>query len=298
LDQAITLREKVANVYKGAQPAKVENNHPVHVVAVTSGKGGVGKTNIVINTGIALAKMDYKVMIFDADLGLANVDVLLGLTPRYNMRHVLAGQRSLEEIIIDGPMGVKILPAASGFDEITSLGEDQRLALLSHFENYQEDIDILLIDTGAGIGQNVMYFSSVARQIMVVATSEPTSITDAYAVMKVLATRYGEKQFTLLVNNVGNENTAKGVYQNLADVAERFLNISIDYAGFIPNDPNFRKAVSRQKPLLELFPEATSARAFSALAKNIMKHQDEQSMKSSLQFCWRRLLIKDNGGGV
>ena len=293
MDQAITLREKVAGYYKGTQAMAKESNKPVHVVAVTSGKGGVGKTNIVINTGVALADLGYKVMIFDADLGLANVDVLLGLNPRYNIRHVLSGERNLDEIIIEGPRGIKILPAASGFDEIASLNENERLALLSHFENYDGELDILLIDTGAGIGPNVMYFSSVARQILVVATAEPTSITDAYAVMKVLATRYGEKQFTLLVNNVKNEIVAKSVYQNLADVAEKFLNISIDYAGFIPKDLNLVKAVTRQKSLVELFPDAPSVKSFSLLAKNLMKRRNDENMKGSLQFCWRRLLLKD-----
>jgi flagellar biosynthesis protein FlhG len=281
------------DIRNGSAPGKKEKPHPIHVVSVTSGKGGVGKTNVVINVGIALSRMGYKVMIFDADLGLANVDVLLGLTPRFNIRHVLSGRQSLSDVIVDGPEGIKILPAASGVDEIAHLTDQERILLLSHFESYEEDFDILLIDTGAGIGPNVMYFNSAARQILVVATAEPTSITDAYAVMKVLSTKYGEKEFTLLVNNVKNDQAAKAVYQNLSSVAERFLNISIDYAGFIPSDSNLTKAVTRQKALVQLYPQSPSSEAFSSLAGLLVKRLNDDRLKGSLQFCWRRLLVKE-----
>lgn len=290
MDQAFSLRGKASSHYN--RLGGPEEKSGTHVISVTSGKGGVGKTNVVINTGIAMAQAGMKVMIFDADLGLANVDILLGLSPRYNIRHVLSGEKRLSEIIVEGPDGLKILPAASGVDSITNLGETDRLALLSHFEAYDGDIDILLIDTGAGIGPNVMYFNSAARLILVVATPEPTSITDAYAVMKVLSTKYGEKEFTLLVNNAKNEKVAKSVYQNLATVTERFLNISIDYAGFIPTDINLRKAVTRQLPLIKAFPNSPASLAFRELAKTLLKTRGKQGVKGSLQFFWRRLLSK------
>ena len=271
----------------------VRGSRPIHVVSITSGKGGVGKTNIVVNVGIAMSRAGLKVMIFDADLGLANVDVLLGLTPRYNIRHVLTGERSLNDVIIEGPEGMKILPAASGIDEVTHLSEAEKLDLLTHFEIYDGDIDILLIDTGAGIGKNVMYFNSAARQIVVVATPEPTSITDAYALMKVLATQYDEKRFTLLVNNVKSERDAKNVYSNLSNVAERFLNISIDFAGYIPHDPNLSRAVARQTSLIQAYPKSAACRAFESLADVISKRREDDRMKGSLQFCWKRLLIRN-----
>ena len=292
MDQAIALREKVTGMLDG-RIESVKGARPIHVVSVTSGKGGVGKTNIVVNVGIAMSKAGLKVMIFDADLGLANVDVLLGLTPRFNIRHVISGECPLKDVIVEGPEGMKILPAASGIDEVTHLSETEKLDLLTHFETYDGDIDVLLIDTGAGIGRNVLYFNSAARQIIVVATPEPTSITDAYALMKVLATRYDEKKFTLLVNNVRNERDAKNVYSNLSNVAERFLNISIDFAGYIPYDSNLSKAVARQKSLIQAYPKSAASQAFESLAKVISKRREDDRMKGSLQFCWKRLLIRN-----
>ncbi|HEN20532.1 MAG TPA: MinD/ParA family protein, partial [Desulfobacteraceae bacterium] len=193
------------------------------VIAITSGKGGVGKTNIVANLGFALSRLRKKVLVLDADLGLGNLDVLLGIAPKYNLSHVVAGEKSISDIIVKGPGEMKILPAGSGIQEITDLSRDQKIRILSELDTLLDTVDILLIDTAAGISSNVMYFNVSAQNIIVVATPEPTSMTDAYALMKVLSMRYSEKKFSLLVNLAASVEEAHEVFRQLDLVAKRFL---------------------------------------------------------------------------
>lgn len=160
----------------------------LRVIAVTSGKGGVGKSNVVVNLGLALARQGLKVLLIDADLGLANLDILLGLTPRFTMQDLLSLHKSLAEVMVEGPEGIKVLPASSGIPELVELDEYQKMFLLNELDNYSENLDVVLIDTGAGISRNVLFFTIAAMERIVVANNEPTSITDAYALMKVLVT--------------------------------------------------------------------------------------------------------------
>ena len=220
----------------------VEKN--IRTIAVTSGKGGVGKTNIVANLAFAFRKLGKQVMILDADLGLSNIDVLLDLAPKFNIQHVLSGEKGIADIITETENGVKILPASSGIQELTHLDEFQRLRLLEEFDSYGSGIDVLLIDTAAGISSNVGFFCATAQEIMVITSPEPTAITDAYALMKVLYTRYQEKKFRLLVNSVRSEEEGLQVFRKLALVAEKFLNISLDYVGHLPHDTSVPKAVN------------------------------------------------------
>ncbi len=169
----------------------------ISTIAVTSGKGGVGKTNIVANLAISLQRQGKKVLIFDADLGLSNIDILFGMAPRYNIHHLLKGERSLEEVIVKGPEGVMVLPASSGIEELTRINEFERLRLLDEFDSFDEDVDVLLIDTSGGISSNVTFFCMAAQDIVVVITPEPTSLTDAYALIKLLYTRYQEREFKI-----------------------------------------------------------------------------------------------------
>ncbi len=177
----------------------------VRVISVTSGKGGVGKTCCVVNLAISLAREGKRVLVFDADLGLCNLDVMLGLSPKYNINHVLRGEKQIEDVIVKGPEGIMVIPAASGISELTNLNAEQRLALTSSMEMLDKDVDIMIIDTGAGISNNVMFFNTAAQEIIVVVTPEPTSLTDAYALMKVLMKKHGEKSFKLLVNTARGE---------------------------------------------------------------------------------------------
>jgi flagellar biosynthesis protein FlhG len=284
MDQTATLRQAVAL----NAPDRV-----VRVVAVTSGKGGVGKTNVTANLAVALAHLGRRVMVLDADVGLGNLDVLLGLTPPYSLADVLSGQRRLRDVIFPGPGGISVLPAGCGFQNLTALSDHQIRGLQSEMDELQDETDVLLIDTGAGIGRNVTSFATMAQDIIVVATPEPTSLTDAYALMKVLSTQYGERRFRLLVSMTRTATDGRDVYQKLSLVAERFLHISIDYLGSIPYDPRLTEAVCQQRPLVELYPQSKAAQAFLGLAHDLAQWPMPESPKGGLQFFWRSLLRKD-----
>lgn len=272
-------------------PPEAKRNHSPRVIAVSSGKGGVGKTNVVANLAFGLTLLRKRVLVLDADLGLANIDVLLGLTPRYTIEQFFNQEKRFSEIIIRGPGGMSIIPAGSGVMDLVHLSESQKLYLLSELELLAEEIDILLIDTGAGISSNVLYFNMAAHESIVVATSEPTSITDAYALIKVLSTRFGKKRFTILVNAVSNEREAREVFLKISRVADRFLqSLSLDYLGFIPFDEKIPEAVKLQKAVLELYPEAPSSRSLFALAKGLLERYDRTSGDGGIQFFWEELL--------
>ena len=298
MDQARTLRRlaEVAN----RQPPQAElsppettlERPPARVLSFSSGKGGVGKTHVVVNLAYALRRRGARVMILDADLGLANVDVLLGLVPRFNIQHVLAGEKTLADVVLEGPAGIRILPASSGAHDLVHLTEGQRLQLLAELDTLEEEVDFLLIDTGAGISANVMYFNVAAHQVVVVVTPEPTSITDAYALMKILATKYHEKNFTVVMNAVANPREAKDAFQRLSTVTERFLNVSIDYLGFVLYDEGFPRAVRQQKPLLELYPNSVAARCFHQLAQAMLQNVELTHAKGNIQFFWKQLLTQ------
>ena len=284
MDQTATLRQAVAI----KSPDRV-----VRVVAVTSGKGGVGKTNVTANLAVALAHLGRRVMVLDADVGLGNLDILLGLTPPYTLADVLSGRRRLREVVFPGPGGIRVLPAGSGFQNLTALSDHQIRELQSEMDELQEETDVLLIDTGAGIGRNVTSFATMAQDIIVVATPEPTSLTDAYALMKVLSTQYSERRFRLLVSMTRTPTDGGDVYRKLSLVAERFLHISIDFLGSIPYDPRLTEAVCQQRPLVELYPQSKAAQAFLGLAHDLAEWPLPESPKGGLQFFWGSLLRKD-----
>ena len=274
-----------------AQSRRQSDPKPVRVISVTSGKGGVGKTNITTNLALALVQAGKKVLIWDADLGLANIDVLLGLRPEFNIHHLLTGEKTLPEILIEGPGGVRIMPGSSGIQELSHLGEGQRNRLLSEFDDYDDDLDFLLIDTAAGISSNVMYFNKAARERFIVVTPEPTSITDAYAVIKVLVTRYNQKRFIILPNQVSNEAEAKNLYRILAKVADDNLGpVALDYLGFIPADQFVVKSVRQQRAVLDAYPNSEAGKSFTALARKIISIKPKESLDGDIQFFWKRLL--------
>lgn len=283
LDQAEALRTMVKKA--GEEP----QTDDIRVISVTSGKGGVGKTNVVANLAYTMSRMGKRVLVLDADLGLGNLDVLLGLAPKYHIGHLLSGERSLDEILVRGPNGIMILPASSGVQELTSLTECEKFTFISELDNLKESIDVLLIDTGAGISSNVLYFNIAAQEILVVVTPEPTSITDGYAIMKVLFQKHGERRFKLTVNSVRSLKEGLDVYNNLCMVADRYLDISIDYLGSIPYDENLPKAVREQKAISELYPRSKASEAFFDLTKTILESEPERA-KGNIQFLWKRLI--------
>jgi flagellar biosynthesis protein FlhG len=280
----------------GGEQPEMEPKHRPKVIAVTSGKGGVGKTNIVANLAIAFSKQGKSVLVLDADLGLGNIDVLLGLAPQYSLEHVILGEKSLSEVIFDGPAGIKILPTGSGVEELTALTPEQKLVLLSEFDRLENSLDIFLIDTGAGISSNVLYFSTMAEEIIVVLTPEPTSLTDAYAIIKVLSQKHGEKEFKVLVNMARNEGDARDVFQKLSVVSDRFLDVAVDYLGFISMDDYVPMAVSEQKAVVESYPFARSSREINNLAGRISQWPSRSMPKGNIQLFWRKMFEPASGG--
>ena len=299
-DQADTLRQ-MAHTAKMNQKADsssgsgLADQQGIRVISVTSGKGGVGKSNVVSNLAIALSAQGKKVLLIDADLGLGNLDVLLGLSPQYNLNDVLNGDKSIMDILIDGPAGIKIIPAGSGVQELTSLGQHEKLKLLDELDMLEEQFDIMIVDTEAGISENVTYFTVAAQEIFVVVTPEPTSITDVYALIKLLATRYSEHHFKVLVNMAKDSEEALEVFRKLANVAGRFLDISLDYLGCVVKDEKVVEAVKRQKAVTELFPDSEAAHCFNTLAKRVIENKRQSRVKGNIQFFFRRML--ENAGG-
>lgn len=296
MDQATSLR-KIVNFSKSPEHLKKigystseEHNKKVRIISVTSGKGGVGKTNIVGNLAYSMSLLGKKVLVLDADLGLGNMDVLLGITPKYNLLHVFMGVKKIEDIIIKGPGGILILPAASGVEELTNISDEQKLHMLSEFESLDLDIDILLVDTSAGISSNVMYFNTASQHILVIATPDPTSITDAYALIKVLSLKYSEKKFNLLVNCAGSKNEANNVYETISKATEEFLHVSVNYLGYIPRDINFITSVRKQRLLTEFIPKSEASLSIKSLARKIDDLSEVCIPKGNIQFFWNRIV--------
>ncbi|MBC8207794.1 MAG: MinD/ParA family protein [Desulfobulbaceae bacterium] len=287
-DQATTLRSTNDKIeLPGARSI-------TRVHAITSGKGGVGKTALTVNTAVSLAKRGKSVLILDADLGLANVDIALGLIPPYNLNHFFSGEQELNDIVVEGPHGIKVLPAGSGIQSFIRLNSELKMRLIDGLEQLNSHFDFVLIDTEAGISDNVVYFNTAAQEILVVTTPEPTSITDAYALMKLLSTRYHEKRFNLVINQVESDEDALDVYRKLTMVAGRYLDISIDFLGSIPADKQMVQAIRKQQPLVEFDPESATSSAFADLAELLINSHPSRDPKGSVQFFWQKLL---NCGG-
>jgi flagellar biosynthesis protein FlhG len=266
---------------------------PIRTITVTSGKGGVGKSNVVASLAVSFARSGRKVMILDADLGLSNIDIIFDIAPKYTIQHILSGEKRLADVLADGPYGIKILPASSGIQELTELDEFQRLRLMEEFEAYEDDIDILLIDTGAGISENVAFFCVASQETIVVSTPEPTAMTDAYALIKVLFTQYQEKDFKILVNSAKNSEDAFEVFRRLSLASEKFLNISLDYLGFLPVDDSIPKAVRQQKTFIDAYPDSMAAGNLRVIASKVLEDDAEGKIKGSLQFFLGNMLRKD-----
>jgi len=269
---------------------QTDHQPKARVIAITSGKGGVGKTNIVANLGYALCKTGNRVLIFDADLGLGNLDVLLGLTPQYNFSHVLDGHKQLSDIIVNGPGQLKILPASSGIQKLTQLTASQKLTVFNELNQLLDKFDIILIDTAAGISSNVLYFNASANEIMVVVTPEPTSITDAYALMKILSVKYQEKHFRLLVNLAKNYGEADEVSRQLCLVANRFLDVSIEYFGNVLLDNNVKIGVRKQKVISEFAPMSQASRNFSELAHKLARTEPMIPPSENRPLIWQDMV--------
>ncbi len=300
MDQARHLRDMVEGrkeiqriplIQKKDMKAAAKGNERVRVISVTSGKGGVGKTNVVANLAFAMGKMGKRVLILDADLGLANMDILLGLNPKFTIQHVISGERRLREVILSTPGGCHLLPAASGIQELTDLDYSQRLFLLNELDSLQNEFDILLIDTGAGISANVMYFNFAAMERVVVVTNEPTSLTDAYAVIKVLTKKYQQRKFKILVNVARNPEEGLRIFKQLSVVVDRFLGSpAMDYLGCVQYDENVPRAVRQQQAVVQRYPNTRASKDFIGLAERILSEDESTDFEGDIKFFWQRLL--------
>jgi flagellar biosynthesis protein FlhG len=268
---------------------------PVRVLAVASGKGGVGKTNVSVNLGVAFAAMGRRSMLLDADLGLANVDVLLGLQTPYNLSHLLGGERELEEIIVSGPAGLRIVPASSGVAQLANLSPAQHAGIIGAFSSLAEEIDVLIVDVAAGISPAVLQFCLAAQEVMVVVCDEPSSLTDAYALVKVLARDHGVRRFHTITNRVDSAHHGRKLHQKLQTVCDRFLDIPLQHLGTIPEDPLLRRAVQMQAPVVTAYPSSPAARAFKELAGRADNLPEPRGMSGSIEFFLERLAGCESG---
>lgn len=268
-----------------------ETSAPTRVVAVTSGKGGVGKSNVVANLAAALTLAGKRVTVVDGDLGLANLDLLLDVNPQYTLADFFAGTRSLTDISVTSPLGITLLPAASGAPQVTALSYEQKLSFLAELEMLPQEASVMLVDTASGVSDLVTYFASAAHEIVLVLTPEPSSLTDAYALVKILVSTHGERHFWVLANTVEDEAEARRLFDALARTVQRFLPASFDLLGWVPRDPALTRAVTQRRTVMETAPQSPSARAFTALARRLAEAVAETArVKGGLQFFFRGVL--------
>ncbi|WP_440224662.1 MinD/ParA family protein [Dokdonella sp. MW10] len=265
-----------------AQP--VPRQKPVKVIAVASGKGGVGKTSVSVNLATAMALAGKRTMLLDADLGLANVDVMLGLQPVYNLAHLLNGDCSINDLILEGPHGLKIVPATSGTRRMAQLSQAENAGLIRAFCDYGEPLDTLIVDTAAGIADSVTMFCSAAQEVAVVICDDPASITDAYALIKVLSREYGVQRFRIIANRVPTLQHGRDLFTKIVRVADRFLDVTLDFSGAIPDDYYLQRAVRRQMTVVDAYPASRSALAFKNLAQATDKWIGGTGVSGHLEF--------------
>lgn len=281
---------KQNNIDQATGLRRMAKPKPVRVITIASGKGGVGKTNVTVNLAIALASQGKKVTILDADLGLANIDVMLGLHSKKNLSHVMKGECDLEEILLDGPMGIKIIPASSGVKNMAEMTPAEHAGLISAFSQLSHDIDVLLVDTAAGISDSVVSFSRAAQEVLVVVCDEPASITDAYALIKLLSKEQDVFKFHILANMVSGPQQGRDVYDKLSKVSSQFLDVALEYIGHVPHDEHLQKAIKRQKAVVEAFPRSRSAQAFQTLSKKVNNWPIITASGGHLEFFVERLV--------
>ena len=242
----------------------------MHVVAVTGGKGGVGKTNVAVNLAVVLSKLDNDVVLFDADLGLANVDLLMGLSIEHTLADVVSGQKSMRDIIVNDETGVRVVPAASGIAEMVDLSPENRALLIRSLSDQLVTPDVMIVDTGAGIDQTVQTFVAACQIPVLVVCDEPASLTDCYALIKVLRLSKNIKQFNVLVNQVDSQYQGRNLFERLSSVASKHLDVELSYLGSVPADPYLKRAVQERRPLVSAYPRSPAALALGSCAERLL----------------------------
>lgn len=261
----------------------------VRTIAITSGKGGVGKTNLATNLALLFRKYKKRVLLIDLDLGLANVDILLGLHPEYTLQDVIEGRKGVKEIVFRGPEGIMFVPGSSGIEELTNLNEAQKELLFRGFSELDDEVDIAIVDTGAGISSNVLSFVLAANEILLITTPEPTAITDAYAMIKVLSRKRRELNIKLVVNLASSREEAESTMRNISSVARRFLGIDIQYLGYVLSDPNVTMATRLQKSFVKEYPNTIATSCLNKMAVSFLSNDDE-TQALGIEGYFRRLV--------
>jgi flagellar biosynthesis protein FlhG len=281
--QADSLRLIVKQMKNSLQAQINGVNKGTRVITISSGKGGVGKSNLSLNLALALTEFKQKVMLLDADMGLANIDVILGLTPLYNLAHVIIGEKTISDIIIEGPHGLKIIPGGSGMQELANLKDWELESFLTKLSKIEGEADYLLIDTGAGLSNTVLSFALAADELIVVTTSEPTAITDAYGFIKTLCQQDYPGQIYIVVNRASSPKDAAIVYNKLKIAANKFLNYNISFLGFIIEDPKVGQAIQNQKAFIIAYPQSTAANNLYNIAAKITDQEDQLPQNKGLK---------------
>jgi len=262
----------------------------VRVICVTAGKGGVGKSNVSLNLAIGLAELGRRVVLLDADLGLANLDVLLGLRPRFNLSHVIEGRAELSEIILRGPAGIGVIPSASGIARMASLSAQEHAGLIHAFGALAHELDTLIIDTAAGISESVVAFTRASQELLVVVCDEPASLTDAYALIKVMHRDHGHDRFRVICNMCRTPEQGRQLYLKLLRVCDRYLDVALDYLGCVPEDEHVRKAVQLQRAVIEAFPWSRASAAFKKCARQADRWPEPPAASGRLEFFVEQLV--------
>jgi flagellar biosynthesis protein FlhG len=270
--------------------SRLNASRPVKVLAVTGGKGGVGKTTVSANLAVSIAAQGRDVMLVDADLGLANVDVLLGLHTRFHLGHVMSGQCALEDAIVTGPHGLQVVPAASGVKRMANLSAAEHAGLIRAFSDLYHRVDVLVVDTAAGLHDSVVTFTQAAHHVLVVVCDEPASITDAYALMKVLSREHGVRRFQVLANQTRKPSEGPDLFQKIQKVCDRFLSVALEYAGSVPYDDYLRRAVQRQTAVVDAYPRSISSVALKNLALKADKWSVPEGARGHLEFFVERMV--------
>jgi flagellar biosynthesis protein FlhG len=288
VDQAENLRALVGGPRVLAAPAVPRP--PLRVIAVTSGKGGVGKTNVTANLAVLAARAGRRVLIIDADLGLTNVEIVFGLKPQYHLGDVLEGSLGIADVLIEGPYGIRILPGSSGVQSLTRLDSDGKRRFLAALDAVEDSFDLVLVDTGAGIGDNVLFFVGAAQEALLVVSAEPTSLVDAYTAVKVLSQQAGVRHFNVVVNSVVDELPARQVFHKLTAVTSRFLEANMRHLGYVPRDENVHRAIMVQRALVDAYPKSPASRALTVIAEKLFNGTVPPLLEGGFKIMWSRLL--------
>jgi flagellar biosynthesis protein FlhG len=264
---------------------------PMRIISVTGGKGGIGKTTISVNLAIAFSKMKKKVLLFDADLGLANVDLMLGLTPEKTIFDVFSGKCAIKDVCLEGPHGLKIIPSSSGIQKMADLSLSESVELIRSFSLLTEDLDVMIIDMASGISNQVLDFTHASQDIMVVICNDPASMMDSYAVIKILHQKYARSRFGIVVNKVKSSNEAVRVFSRFQATTAKFLNLSLQYLGHVPDDDYIKLAARERVAVCDQFPRSISAMAFNNLCQGVNNWQESDSVMGGIHFFFDRLTL-------